>query len=105
MAILVGGRIVCQGTPSELIEKVRGRIWTRAVEPEELPSLRKQFALIATRLRGGRNVINVLADHAPDPRFEPVEAGLEDVYFSTLHAHRHAAEVAAMTAVAGAPAA
>jgi ABC-type multidrug transport system ATPase subunit len=89
MAILVGGRIVSSGMPTELIDSVRGRIWTRAIEPEELPSLRKQFALIATKLRGGRTVINVLADHRPDPRFEPVDAGLEDVYFSTLHAHRN----------------
>jgi ABC-type multidrug transport system ATPase subunit len=89
MAILVGGRIVSTGMPAELIDSVRGRIWTRAIEPEELPSLRKQFALIATKLRGGRTVINVLADHRPDPRFEPVDAGLEDVYFSTLHAHRN----------------
>ena len=91
MAILVGGRIVSTGTPGELIEAVRGHIWTRAVEADELPSLRKQFALISTTLRGGRTVINVLADHRPDPRFEPVEARLEDVYFSTLYAHRNGA--------------
>jgi ABC-type multidrug transport system ATPase subunit len=98
MAILVGGRIVATGTPADLIDAVRGRIWTRPVEPEEIPSLRKQFALISTQLRGGRHVINVLADHAPDPRFEPVDAGLEDVYFSTLHAHRNAADAAAAAA-------
>ena len=27
---------------------------------------------------------------APDPRFEPVSAGLAEVYFSTLHAQRKA---------------
>jgi hypothetical protein len=52
----------------------------------ELPALRNQFELIATRLRGGRTVIHILADTAPDPRFEPVAAGLAEVYFSTLHA-------------------
>jgi ABC-2 type transport system ATP-binding protein len=38
-------------------------------------------------------VVHVLADAAPAPGFTPVEAGLEDVYFSTLHAQRR--EVAA----------
>jgi len=95
MAILVGGRIVSAGTPNGLIEKLEGRVWTLAVEPEELPGLHKQFDLISTHLRGGRTVINVLSDVAPDPRFKPVQADLEHVYFSTLHVHRKANGVAA----------
>ncbi|HEX7638366.1 MAG TPA: ABC transporter ATP-binding protein [Burkholderiaceae bacterium] len=90
MAILVDGRIVSTGTPAALIEGLAGRIWTRTVDPAELPSLRRQFELIATRLRAGRTVIHVVADAAPDPRFEPVQAGLAEVYFSTLHAQRRA---------------
>ncbi len=95
MAILVGGRIVSAGTPNGLIEKLEGRVWTLAVGPEELPGLHKQFDLISTHLRGGRTVINVLSDVAPDPRFKPVQADLEQVYFSTLHVHRKANGVAA----------
>jgi ABC-type multidrug transport system ATPase subunit len=90
MAILVAGRVVSAGTPGELIDALQGKVWTRTVEPDELPALHKQFDLIATRLRGGRTVIHVIADAAPDPRFEPVEAGLAEVYFSTLHAQRKA---------------
>ena len=90
MAILVEGRVVSAGTPGELIDALQGKVWTRTVEPDELPALHKQFELIATRLRGGRTVIHVIADAAPDPRFEPVEAGLAEVYFSTLHAQRKA---------------
>ena len=89
MAIQVGGRVVRTGIPAELIESMRGRIWSRPAEADELPSLRKQFTLIATRLRAGRTVITVEADHAPDPRFEPEVPRLEHVYFSTLHAHRN----------------
>ena len=95
MAILVGGRIVQSGTPATLIEQLRGKVWTRAVEPEELPGLHKQFDLISAHLRGGRNVVHVLSDAAPDPRFEPVSAGLEEVYFSTLLAQRKAKAAAA----------
>ena len=32
----------------------------------------------------------MLSDAAPDPRFEPVSAGLAEVYFATLHARRKA---------------
>jgi ABC-2 type transport system ATP-binding protein len=97
-AILVGGRIVSAGTPAALIQDLQGKVWTRAVDPEELPGLHKQFDLISTRLRGGRTVIQVLSDVAPDPRFEPAAAGLAEVYFSTLTAHRKSHEPAAAAA-------
>jgi ABC-type multidrug transport system ATPase subunit len=98
VAILVGGRIVSSGTPAALIEQLQGKVWTRAVESDELPGLDKQFDLISTQLRGGRRVVQVLADAAPDPRFEPVTAGLEEVYFSTLLAHRRTAAAASPAA-------
>ena len=95
MAILVGGRIVRSGAPAELIAELRGRVWAGAVDKAELGALRERQAVISTRLRGGRTVIHVLADASPGPGFEPVEAGLEDVYFSTLHAERSVAVAAA----------
>jgi ABC-2 type transport system ATP-binding protein len=90
MAILVGGRIVATGTPTELIEALQGRIWQAAIDKHELDAARARQAVIATRLRGGRTVIRVLADASPGVGFAPAEAGLEDVYFATLHAHRQA---------------
>ena len=90
MAILVGGRIVATGTPSELIAALQGRIWQAAIDKHELAAARARQAVIATRLRGGRTVIRVLADASPGVGFAPAEAGLEDVYFATLHAHRQA---------------
>ena len=99
MAILVGGRIVQTGTPGELIQSLQGRIWQASIDKHELDAAKARQAVIATRLRGGRTVIRVLADSAPGVGFTPVEAGLEDVYFATLHTHR-AAKPAAPTAKA-----
>ena len=98
MAVLVGGRIVESGTPATLIEGLRGRIWQAAIDKARLETVRQQMPVIATRLRGGSMVIRVLADAAPDASFAPVEAGLEDVYFATLHAHR--VDVAALAKAA-----
>jgi ABC-type multidrug transport system ATPase subunit len=88
MAILVGGRIVASGAPQGLIDGLQGKVWQRAIAKEQLAAYRERMAVIATRLRGGRPVIHVLADHAPEPGFEPVAASLEDVYFATLHGER-----------------
>ena len=46
--------------------------------------------MISTRLFAGRTIVHVLADK-PSEGFEPVEGGLEDVYFSTLSSLRRAA--------------
>ena len=88
MAIMVGGRIVQSGTPGELIAALQGRIWQASIDKHELDAARARQSVIATRLRGGRTVIRVLADASPGVGFAPAEASLEDVYFSTLHAQR-----------------
>jgi ABC-type multidrug transport system ATPase subunit len=93
MALLVGGRIVQAGTPAELIAALQGRIWQASIDKHELDAAKARHAVIATRLRSGRTVIRVLADATPGVGFAPVEAGLEDVYFSTLHAQRQAPAV------------
>jgi hypothetical protein len=46
--------------------------------------------VISNRLRGGRTVIHVLADTAPEVGFEAVDGDLEDLYFATLTQARKA---------------
>lgn len=91
MAIIAGGRIVREGSPHALIESMRGRVWRAAVDKAALPDLRAQFDVISTRLREGQTVVHVAADAAPEPGYQPVEGGLEDVYFATLSEHRRGA--------------
>jgi ABC-2 type transport system ATP-binding protein len=91
VGLMVAGRIVANDTPSALIESFTGKVWARTIEKSELPAYRERYGLIATRLRGGRTQIHVLADLRPEPAFEPVTSNLEDVYFATLHCHRQAA--------------
>jgi len=100
MAIMVAGRIVLAGTPGELIAALQGRIWQASIDKHELDAARERQTVIATRLRGGRTVIRVLAEGSPGAGFAPVEAGLEDVYFSTLHAQRQQEASAASLAEA-----
>jgi ABC-type multidrug transport system ATPase subunit len=90
MAILAGGRIVRQGAPAALVDELNGRVWRRVIAKSELDAYRSRMDVIATRLREGRTEIHVVSDAAPEAGFEPVAGGLEDVYFSTLHAQRKA---------------
>jgi ABC-type multidrug transport system ATPase subunit len=84
MAVISHGRVLLQGEPSAALDALRGKVWRRAVERADLPSLERELDVISTHLLGGRTVVHVYATDSPAPGFEPVDAGLEDVYFSTL---------------------
>jgi ABC-type multidrug transport system ATPase subunit len=89
MAVISRGRVLLQGEPASALEELRGKVWSRVVDRGDLPALEVEHDVISTHLYAGRTIIHVFADHRPEPGFEPVEAGLEDVYFSTL---KHAGE-------------
>jgi ABC-2 type transport system ATP-binding protein len=91
MAVLADGKILLQGAPSDLMAGLKGRIWKKVIDKTELDAQRAAHQVISTRLAAGRTVIHVLADNRPADGFEPVEGGLEDVYFSTLAVSRRAA--------------
>jgi len=88
MAILVGGRITLEGSPAQLVDTLKGRVWRRAIESGELSAFQADMMVIAHRLRAGRTVIHVLAQSSPGAGFEQIDGGLEDLYFATLTSSR-----------------
>jgi ABC-type multidrug transport system ATPase subunit len=90
MAVLANGRVQLEGKPGDLIAATRGRIWKKVIDRDDLEDYQGRYEVISTRLFAGNSVIHVLADEQPQG-FEPVEGGLEDVYFSTLSTLRRAA--------------
>jgi ABC-2 type transport system ATP-binding protein len=91
MAVLVGGRVQLEGAPLELIRATRGRIWTKMIDRPALPQYRERYEILSTRLFAGRTILNVLSDADPGDGFAAADAGLQDVYFSTLARARRAA--------------
>jgi ABC-2 type transport system ATP-binding protein len=91
MAVLAAGQVQLEGAPQDLIAAARGRIWRKTVDRGELASIKEAYQVLSTRLFAGRTVVHVLADVDPGNGFAAVDAGLEDVYFSTLARARRAA--------------
>jgi ABC-type multidrug transport system ATPase subunit len=91
MAIIAEGRIVGAGAPAELTASLKGRVWKKTVGKGELETYRQTYNVISTRLVGGQTVVHIVSDTDPGNGFTAVEAGLEDVYFSTLTRSRQAA--------------
>jgi ABC-type multidrug transport system ATPase subunit len=84
MAIIADGRVLRSGRPREAIDGLRGRTWRKTIDKKDLDAHRGDHLVISTRLVGGRTVIHVFADDAPDASFDEVEPDLKDVYFTTL---------------------
>ena len=90
MAVLANGRLQLEGKPTELIASTRGKVWKKTIGHSEVEDFQSRYKVISTRMFAGKTIIHVLADTQPEG-FEPVEGGLEDVYFSTLSKLRDAA--------------
>jgi ABC-type multidrug transport system ATPase subunit len=91
MAVLAGGRLLREGSPSSLVRELQGRVWKKVVDKADLPGLAGIAPVISTRLSAGRTVAHLLSETSPGPGFEAVEGGLEDVYFAALQSARKAA--------------
>ena len=89
MAVLAEGKILLEGNPLGLIEKLDGQIWRKTLQPEEVSEAEADLQIISKRLFAGQTIVHVLAS-SPPMGFDPAPANLEDVYFSTLHAERAA---------------
>jgi len=84
MAIICSGEVVLKGNPTDLTDGVKGRVWTKAIEKNELENYQMEFKVISTHLKAGKTVIHVLNDNPPDATFKAFEANLEDVYFAEI---------------------
>jgi ABC-2 type transport system ATP-binding protein len=83
MAVLAGGRLQLEGAPQDLIARTKGRVWQKTIDREDFEEVSAKHNVISSRLFAGRTVVHIMAD-SPPAGFDPVEAGLEDVYFTTL---------------------
>ncbi|HEX2833432.1 MAG TPA: ABC transporter ATP-binding protein [Thermoanaerobaculia bacterium] len=83
MAIISHGQVLAECDPAEALRDVDGKIWRRTIGKGELTAIQSEHAVISTRLVAGKTVVHVFSDTQP-AGFSPVNASLEDVYFSTI---------------------
>ena len=88
MAVIESGRILLEAEPLRAVEALRGKVWRRQVDRDELKRMEQALPVILTTLVAGRNVVHVYGDAAPDASFEPVEPDLKDVYFTAVRGIR-----------------
>lgn len=84
MAVLDRGRLIFSGTPQELIQQAKGKVWQIELEAEEWERVESEFPILSSRSMNGKMQVRVLADQNPLGRSELAEAGVEDGYMAVI---------------------
>ena len=85
MAIIKEGEVLHTGRPRDTIAALQGRVWRKRIEKQLLPEYKAKHHVVSEKLFEGMPEIHVINEEKPDPSFEPVNASLEDVYFSFIN--------------------
>ena len=85
MAILNGGRILKQTTPQKATEEIKGHIWTKVIERDDLETMEATYNVLSSNYNQDNTLnIRVYNLEKPADNFIKVEPQLDDVYFITL---------------------
>jgi ABC-type multidrug transport system ATPase subunit len=85
MAIIAAGEVLLEGSPSEALDALNGRIFSKVVATDdELRALEATYKVVSTHMVGGLHEVRVFAEASLGEGFRPVDSDLEDVYFLQL---------------------
>jgi len=84
MAIINKGEVLIKGNPLEIIEEIEGKVYQKTIDKRELGSYKQAYQVINERLFQGSPIISILSENHPQNGFVPIQADLEDVYFTQV---------------------
>lgn len=85
IAILNGGKILFEGTPTSGEELLDGKIWRRTIERAEFDEYNQKYNILSSNFNPDNTLnIRVYSDAQPNETFIQAKPILEDVYFVSL---------------------
>jgi len=84
MAIIDKGRVLFAGKPDDALSAIKGRIWKKQVEKQEVLAYQEQYPVISTRMVAGKPLVHVFSNGQPEDGFISIEGDLEDVFFTHI---------------------
>ncbi len=84
MAIINQGEVLLKGKPLQAIEDLQGKVFQKTIQKNELDFYKKQYVVIAEKFLLGKPVIHILNEEDPGNGFVPLQADLDNVYFSQI---------------------
>ncbi len=91
MAILNGGRILKNTTPTEATAELQGQIWTMIIDRDQLEAMEATYNVLSSNYNQDNSLnIRVHAHAKPGEGFVASEPQLDDVYFMALRSEEEA---------------
>ncbi|MDF2674775.1 MAG: transporter related protein [Clostridiales bacterium] len=84
LAILKEGQMVYQGRVKELIEKVKGSVWTSDVDREEFNRVKRNYNIISTVSEGERVRLRIISAEKPFENAFAIQPSIEDAYMKLI---------------------
>ena len=85
MAIMNNGRILKQIKPTDSTKELKGKIWTKIVDKDQIDELNKTLNILSTSFNPDNSInIRIYSESKTNKGFKKVDPNLEDVYFITL---------------------
>ena len=84
MAIMQNGKVLVQGKPNDFVTELKGKIWQKQIQSEQLENFKASYNIIASHYIEGKLNIQVFSEEFLSD-FEAVNSTLEEVYFKTLN--------------------
>lgn len=85
MAIMNLGQIVYQGSPINVMDELKGKVWQKSIERNQVEEYKNNFKVISDKMVAGKPVIHVFNENNPGDGFAAVEPNLEDVFFTKVY--------------------
>jgi len=85
MAIMNLGQLVYQGTPNNVLQELKGKVWQKSITRNQVEEYQKNYKVISDKMVAGNPLIHVLSESNPGDGFVQVEPNLEDVFFTKIN--------------------
>lgn len=86
IAIMNDGKILWQGTVSELINNAKGKVFTVNVPKKYLPQIKKDYIVTGMLIQGEYNTVRIISENFPDLQgIHTDEPNCEDAYMYCLY--------------------
>ncbi|MEM9446192.1 MAG: ABC transporter ATP-binding protein [Verrucomicrobiota bacterium] len=92
MAIMSCGKVVRKGKPLELIESLKGKVWTKEVDFKSMEKWKVGYPTLIQKMNQGKPWVRIIRDEAPEDDFEQTEGNLEDVYNEALLGNNYSSQ-------------
>lgn len=81
-AVMNLGKIVYHGSPNDAISELKGKVWQKQIERNELEEHNQKYQVISDKMVAGKPVIHIYQESDPSNGFNLVTPNLEDVFFT-----------------------